>query len=81
MKSICKFKPGDRIVVWITNRDDVYEGDAGTVIKITPSIFKNNKHIRHPSRVTVILDTGIKIESCTEDKLIHEKEYDPNIPF
>lgn len=77
----CKFKPGDRIVVWVTYSKDIYEGDAGTVIEIAPPIFKDNKHIKRPWRVTAILDTGIKVESYTEDRFLHEKEYDPNIPF
>ena len=76
----CKFKPGDRIVVWVTHKKDVYEGDAGTVIKISPPIFKNNRYIIMPWRITVILDTGIKLEH-DENTFLHEKDYDPNIPF
>ena len=30
-----RFNPGDRVVVWIVQRDDVKEGDGGTVIKVS----------------------------------------------
>ena len=32
MEKKSRFKPGDRVVVWITQRDDIQHGDAGIVV-------------------------------------------------
>ncbi|HBQ60370.1 MAG TPA: hypothetical protein DD671_12310 [Balneolaceae bacterium] len=77
MKYKCKFKPGDRIAVWVTDRQDVYEGDSGTVIETIPPATKNS----NVWLVTAILDTGIKLWACREGAFVHERNYDPDIPF
>ena len=77
MQSQSRFDPGDRIVVWISPRKDVYEGDSGTVIKIEPP-QPNGTDVW---RVTAILDTGIKLNECYEGIFVRESDYDPNIPF
>ena len=51
-----KLKPGIRVVVWISQRDDVREGDAGTVIAIRP-----NYQSTDTCYLDVILDTGIRM--------------------
>ena len=50
------FKLGARVVVWISQRDDVREGDAGTVISIRPNYQSADNYY-----VDVILDTGIRM--------------------
>ena len=77
MNSKCRFEPGDRIVVWVTHRQDVYEGDSGTVIETIPPVAKNT----NVWLVTAILDTGIKLCEYHEGVFVHERNYDPNIPF
>tara|TARA_B100002019_G_scaffold124552_1_gene107330 strand:+ start:42242 stop:42475 length:234 start_codon:yes stop_codon:yes gene_type:complete len=77
MKYQCRFKPGDRIAVWVTHRQDVYEGDFGTVIETIPPVTKNS----NVWLVTAILDTGIKLSEYHEGVFVHERNYDPNIPF
>ena len=70
-----RFQPGDRVVVWIVQRDDVQEGDGGTVIKVTkgPSILD-------AFYVDVILDTGTRLGHYHEGTFRREDEYDPEIP-
>lgn len=71
-----RFQPGDRIRVWISQRDDVREGDAGTVITVShgPSSFET-------FYLDVILDTGIRLGHYHERAFIEEAAYDPGIPF
>ena len=71
-----RFQPGDRIRVWISQRDDVREGDAGTVIKVSqgPSSFDT-------FYLDVILDTGISLVHYHEGTFIEEDAPDPEIPF
>ena len=56
MRNKVIFKPGARVVVWISQRDDVREGDAGTVISIRPNYQSTDTYY-----VDVILDTGIRM--------------------
>ena len=74
MKS--RFNPGDRVVVWITQRDDVEEGDGGTVIKVSEGLLLSDGFY-----VDVILDTGVRLGHYHEGTFRKEDEYDPNIPF
>ena len=74
MKS--KFNPGDRVVVWIAQRDDVEEGDGGTVIKVSKGPSSLDAFY-----VDVILDTGVRLGHYHEGTFRREDEYDPNIPF
>ena len=74
MKS--RFQPGDRVVVWIAQRDDVNEGDGGTVIKVSKGPSSLDAFY-----VDVILDTGVRLGHYHEGTFRREDEYDPNIPF
>ena len=74
MKS--RFRPGDRVVVWIVQRDDVQEGDGGTVIKVAKGPSAMDAFY-----VDVILDTGVRLGHYHEATFRKEDEYDPNIPF
>ncbi len=74
MKS--RFNPGDRVVVWIAQRDDVNEGDGGTVIKVSKGPTS-----LHSFYVDVILDTGVRLGHYHEGTFRKEDEYDPTIPF
>ena len=74
MKS--RFQPGDRVVVWIAQRDDVNEGDGGTVIKVSKGPSSLDAFY-----VDVILDTGVRLGHYHEGTFRKEDEYDPNIPF
>jgi len=74
MKS--RFQPGDRVVVWIAQRDDVNEGDGGTVIKV-----KKGPSSLDSFYVDVILDTGVRLGHYHEGTFRREDEYDPEIPF
>jgi len=71
-----KFKPGDRVVVWISQRDDVLEGEGGTVIKVSkgPSIID-------ACYLDVILDSGIRLGHYHSGTFQHEHTYDHEIPF
>ena len=71
-----RFNPGDRVVVWISQRDDTKEGDGGTVIKVT----KGPSNI-DAFYVDVILDTGVRLGHYHEGSFLKEDNYDPNIPF
>ena len=77
MKS--RFNPGDRVVVWIAQRDNVHEGDGGTVIKVKrgPSLMTSDQ----TWYLDVILDTGVRLGHYHEGTFRREDEYDPNIPF
>ncbi len=74
MKS--RFQPGDRVVVWIVQRDDVQEGDGGTVIKVSKGPSSLDAFY-----VDVILDTGVRLGHYHEGTFRKEDEYDPEIPF
>ena len=74
MKS--RFQPGDRVVVWIAQRDDVNEGDGGTVIKVSKGPSSLDAFY-----VDVILDTGVRLGHYHEGTFRKEDEYDPTIPF
>lgn len=74
MKS--RFNPGDRVVVWIVQRDDVNEGDGGTVIKVSKGPLSLDSFY-----VDVILDTGVRLGHYHEGTFRKEDEYDPTIPF
>ena len=50
------FELGARVVVWISQRDDVREGDAGTVVSIRPNYQSADTYY-----LDVILDTGIRM--------------------
>ena len=75
-----RFNPGDRVVVWIAQRDDVQEGDGGTVVKVkkgpSSSLLDGDAFY-----VDVILDTGVRLGHYHEGTFRKEEEYDPNIPF
>ena len=71
-----RFNPGDRVVVWIVQRDDVKEGDGGTVIKVSKGPTSLDAFY-----VDVILDTGVRLGNYHEGTFRKEDEYDPNIPF
>ena len=71
-----RFNPGDRVVVWIVQRDDVKEGDGGTVIKVSKGPTSLDAFY-----VDVILDTGVRLGHYHEGTFRKEDEYDPNIPF
>ena len=71
-----RFNPGDRVVVWIVQRDDVQEGDGGTVIKVSKGPSSLDAFY-----VDVILDTGVRLGHYHEGTFRREDEYDPNIPF
>ena len=51
-----ELKPGTRVAVWISQRDDVVEGDTGTVIRV-----KKGPSINDATYVDVILDTGVRM--------------------
>ena len=51
-----QLKPGVRVVVWIAQRDDVREGDAGTIIKV-----KKGPSSLDATYLDVILDTGVSM--------------------
>ena len=74
MKS--RFNPGDRVAVYISQRDDVKEGDGGTVIKV-----KKGPSSLDVFYVDVILDTGVRLGHYHEGNFQKEHEYDPEIPF
>lgn len=71
-----RFNPGDRVVVWIVQQDDVQEGDGGTVIKVSKGPTSLDAFY-----VDVILDTGVRLGHYHEGTFRKEDEYDPNIPF
>ena len=71
-----RFNPGDRVVVWIVQQDDVKEGDGGTVIKVSKGPTSLDAFY-----VDVILDTGVRLGHYHEGTFRKEDEYDPNIPF
>ena len=71
-----KFKPGDRVVVWIVQRDDVKEGDGGTVIRVSKGPLSLDAFY-----VDVILDTGVRLGHYHEGTFQHEEYYNPDIPF
>lgn len=74
--SSSKFKPGDRVVVWITQRDDVQEGDGGTVIRVSkgPSSID-------ATYLDVILDSGIRMGHYHSGTFRHEHAWNSEIPF
>ena len=51
-----ELKPGTRVAVWISQRNDVVEGDTGTVIRVKKGLYVNDAVY-----VDVILDTGIRM--------------------
>lgn len=71
-----QFNPGDRVVVRIVQRDDIKEGDGGTVIKV-----KKGPMSLDGFYVDVILDSGIRLGHYHEGTFRKESEYDPNNPF
>ena len=71
-----RFQPGDRVVVWIVQRDDVKEGDGGTVIKVSKGPTSLDAFY-----VDVILDTGVRLGHYHEGTFQKEDEYNPEIPF
>ena len=71
-----RFNPGDRVVVWIVQREDVQEGDGGTVIKVSKGPTSLDAFY-----VDVILDTGVRLGHYHEGTFRREDEYDPTIPF
>ena len=68
------FKPGDRVVVWISQRDDVQEGDGGTVIRVSEGP-------QETFYLDVILDSGIRLGHYHANTFQHEEDYIPDIPF
>mgnify|MGYP005730551733 CR=1 FL=1 len=64
-----KFQPGDRVRVWITQRQDIQEGDSGTVVDMRMSVFNDTWHL------DVILDTGVRMGNYHEGTFILEEEY------
>ena len=58
MEEKSRFNPGDRVVVWITQRDDVQHGDTGIVVATRESFGS--------FYVDVILDTGIRLGNYHE---------------
>jgi hypothetical protein len=69
-----KFINGDRVVVWISQRDDVQEGDAGTVIEV-------RQGASDAWYLDVILDTGIRLGNYHHFTFRAEADYDSDIPF
>jgi len=65
MSEACKFIPGDRVAVWITQRDDVKHYDAGIVVATRGSFGS--------FYVDVILDTGIKLGNYHEENFYKER--------
>lgn len=51
-----QLKPGVRVVVWIAQRDDVREGDTGTIIRV-----KKGPSSLDATYLDVILDTGVRM--------------------
>lgn len=70
-----KHKVADRVRVWISQRDDIQEGDAGTVIAVRQGGDGSTWY------VDVILDTGYRLGHYHEGAFIGEDDYDPTIPF
>ena len=68
-----KFKPGDRIVVWITSNKNLKEGDGGTIIDV--------RQLSNAYYVDAILDTGMRLGNYHEGTFKLETDYDPSIPF
>jgi hypothetical protein len=71
-----KFKPGDRVVVWIARGYDVYAGDTGTVIEIRPDYRSTES-----CYIDVIFDTGVRLDNCSSRDFELEGDFDPDIPF
>ena len=71
-----KFKPGDRVVVWIARGEDVLAGDTGTVIEIRPD-YRSTKGCY----IDVIFDTGVRLDNCSSIDFELEGDFNPEIPF
>jgi len=64
-----RFKPGDRVAVWITQRDDVLEGDCGIVVAA------RQEHIQGHWYYDVILDTAVRLGNYHEGTFVKEEDY------
>ena len=64
-----KFKPGDRVAIWIVQRDDVREGDGGTVIDTREGFGGDSWY------VDVILDSGLRLGNYHEYTFVAEEEF------
>jgi len=71
-----KFKPGDRVVVWIGRGGGVLAGDTGTVIETRPD-YRSTKGCY----IDVIFDTGIRLDNCSSIDFELEGDWNPDIPF
>lgn len=64
-----RFKPGDRVAVEITQREDVEHGDAGIVVDMRQGNFSGDWYY------DVILDTAIKLGNYHERTFVKEEDY------
>lgn len=67
--SKAKFEPGTRVCVWIAQRDDVAEGDGGTVVAVREGIGGDSWY------VDVILDTGLRLGNYHEYAFVEEEDF------
>ena len=58
------YSPGDRVAVWITQRDDVFEGDCGIVVAARFSLGS--------WYYDVILDTAVRLGNYHEGTFVPE---------
>ena len=63
------YKIGDRVAVWITQRDDVLEGDRGIVVAA------RQEHIQGNWYYDVILDTAVRLGNYHEGTFVPEEYY------
>lgn len=61
------YKPGDRVAVWTTQRDDVLEGDRGIVVAARLSF--------NCWYYDVILDSAVKLGNYHEGTFVPEEYY------
>ena len=64
-----RFLPGARVCVWIAQRDDVVEGDGGTVIAVREGTGGGSWY------VDVILDTGLRLGNYHEYAFVEEEDF------
>jgi len=64
-----RFKPGDRVAVEITQREDVEHGDAGIVVEARQGNFSGDWYY------DVILDTAIRLGNYHEGIFVKEEDY------
>ena len=67
--SSAKFTPGIRVCVWIAQRDDVAEGDGGTVVAVRKGAVGDSWY------VDVILDSGLRLGNYHEYAFVGEEDF------